>query len=96
MSSIHKLHIVVGVDRKSSFHYADGKAGVSAFTGTFETASKALLPDLTVGQLTQLTEQSYKPNTLRESQDGNTYYICIPVLTNSTPKRGEQHDARIK
>jgi hypothetical protein len=96
VSSIHKLHIVARVDRKGSFHYAAGKAGVSAFSGTVQTASKALLPDLTVGQLTQLTEQSYKPNTLRESKDSNTYYIYIPVLTNSTPKRGDQHDARIK
>jgi hypothetical protein len=57
----------------------DGKAGLSVFNGTFLTASRALFPDLTVGQLTQLTEQSYKPNTLLESKDSKTYCIFIPT-----------------
>jgi hypothetical protein len=57
----------------------DGKAGLAVFNGTFLTSSKALLPDLTVGQLTQLTEQSYKPNTLVESKDTKTYCVFIPT-----------------
>ena len=57
----------------------DGKAGLGVFNGTFLTASKSLLPDLTVGQLTQLAEESYKPNTLVESKDSKTYCIFIPT-----------------
>lgn len=55
----------------------DGKAGLSVFNGTFLAASKTLLPDLTVGQLTQLTENSYKPNTLVETKDTKTYCVFI-------------------
>jgi len=57
----------------------DGKAGLSVFNGTFLTASKTLIPDLTAGQLTRLTEQSYKPNTLVESKDTKTYDVFIPA-----------------
>ena len=57
----------------------DGKAGLSVFNGTFLTASKTFIPDLTAGQLTRLTEQSYKPNTLVESKDTKTYEVFIPA-----------------
>jgi hypothetical protein len=57
----------------------DGKAGLSVFNGTFLTASKTFMPDLTAGQLTRLTEQSYRPNTLVESKDTKTYDVFIPT-----------------
>ena len=57
----------------------DGKAGLSVFNGTFLTASKSFLPDLTLGQLAQLTEQSYKPNTLVETKDAKTYCVFLPA-----------------
>ena len=57
----------------------DGKAGLSVFNGTFLTASKTFLPDLTVAQLTNLNDQSYKPNTLVENKDSKTYCIFIPT-----------------
>lgn len=57
----------------------DGKAGLSVFNGTFLSGSKAFIPDLTAGQLTQLAEQSYRPNTLVESKDTKTYDVFIPT-----------------
>jgi hypothetical protein len=57
----------------------DGKAGLSVFNGTFLTASKTFLPDLTLGQLAQLTDQSYKPNTLLETKDAKTYCVFLPA-----------------
>lgn len=57
----------------------DGKAGLSVFNGTFLTASKTFLPDLTVAQLTNLSDLSYKPNTLVENKDSKMYCIFIPT-----------------
>lgn len=57
----------------------DGKAALSVFNGTFLTASKTFIPDMTAGQLTRLTEQSYKPNTLVESKDTKNYDVFIPA-----------------
>jgi hypothetical protein len=57
----------------------DGKAGLSVFNGTFLTASKTFIPDLTAGQLTRLTEQSYKPNSLVESKETKTFNAFIPT-----------------
>jgi hypothetical protein len=71
MSRINEPHIVIGVDLKAVSIMPVGKQT--------ETASMALLPDLTVVQLTQLTEQSYKPNTLLETKNSKTRYIFIPT-----------------
>lgn len=57
----------------------DGKAGLSVFNGTFLTASKSFIPDLTVGQLTQLNDQAYRPNTLVENKEAKTYSVFLPV-----------------
>lgn len=57
----------------------DGKAGLSVFNGTFLNSAKSAFPDLTLGQMTQLTQQAYKPNTVVNSKETGSYTIFIPT-----------------
>ena len=56
----------------------DGKAGIGIFNGTFLASTKSLFPDMTVGQMSRLTEQSYQPNTVIDSRQSKTFDIFIP------------------
>jgi hypothetical protein len=56
----------------------DGKAGIGIFNGAFLSSTKSLFPDMTLGQMSRLTEQSYQPNTVIDSRQSKSFDIFIP------------------
>ncbi|MBV8855690.1 MAG: hypothetical protein JOZ02_01900 [Acidobacteria bacterium] len=57
----------------------DGKAGIGIFNGSFLASTKSLFPDMTIGQMSRLTEQSYQPNTVVDSRQSKSFDIFVPT-----------------
>lgn len=57
----------------------DGKAGIGILNGAFLNSAKTAIPDFTAAQMSNVTERTFTPNSIIESQRSEIFNIFIPT-----------------